>query len=67
MKHPAPLLPAALAAILLATGCAVGNTKQVQQPTVGQELIDLQRARETGAISDREFEEQRQQILNRRR
>lgn len=66
MKLPLPLLPAAFAATLLAAGCAVGNTKTELRPTTGQELLDLQRARDAGALSDSEFQEQRQRILNRR-
>lgn len=68
MKLHLILLPAALAATLLASGCAVGvgNTDGDRRPTTGQELLDLQKARDSGALSPEEFEAQRQRILNRR-
>lgn len=68
MKPHLFLLPAALAATLLASGCAVGvgNTEGGQRPTTGQELLDLQKARDTGVITQEEFDQQRTRILNRR-
>ena len=50
------------------TGCAwsVGGQKggtTVNQPTQGQELIDLQRAHENGAITDEEYERMRARII----
>ena len=49
-------------------GCAwkVGSdSKQtVQNPTVGQQLIDLKKARDTGAISEQEYEAQKQKLLS---
>ncbi len=54
---------AALAAMLLA-GCG-GN--EVVRPTVsvsiGQQLIDLKKARDAGALSAREYESQRAQLI----
>jgi hypothetical protein len=35
------------------------------QPTRGQELLDLQRARDRGALTDAEYEDQRLRILAR--
>jgi hypothetical protein len=50
-------------------GCAwsVGSRdgETYVRPTQGQELIDLQRAHESGALSDAEYEAQRQKILTR--
>ena len=51
-------------------GCAwsIGGTKKgetAMQPTRGQELIDLQRARDQGAMTDAEYEDQRLRILSR--
>ena len=67
-----------LLAVLLAgiaTGCSwsIGATKgdtsstpaTVSQPTQGQELIDLKKAHEQGALSDEEYEKARQRILGR--
>jgi hypothetical protein len=58
-----------LAAITLGiTGCAweVGSgTKQVTvPPTVGQQLVDLQKAKTAGAITDAEFEAQKAKLLH---
>jgi hypothetical protein len=59
----------ALAASMLC-GCAwsIGGTKKGEtsmRPTRGQELIDLQRARDQGALTDTEYEDQRLRILSR--
>ncbi|MGB8367846.1 MAG: SHOCT domain-containing protein [Limisphaerales bacterium] len=60
----------ALTAVLLLTGCLElhlgGGPKteaQYQNPTVGQQLIDLQRARDTGAISAEEYQAQKAKLL----
>ena len=44
-----------------------GGTAEVtvKKHTTGQELIDLQKARENGAISDEEYEKQKEAILER--
>jgi hypothetical protein len=49
----------------LVSGCAwsIGEHKEHAQPTRGQELIDLKKARDTGAISDVEYETQKKQLL----
>lgn len=50
------------------TGCAwsVGGKEHVTSvPTRGQELIDLKRARDQGAITQAEYEAKRKQILDR--
>jgi len=65
----ARLAVVAMAASLMC-GCAwsIGGTKKGEtslQPTQGQELIDLQRARDQGALTDAEFEAQRLRILSR--
>ena len=57
--------------ILLAlTGCSwsIGGGKDrvsTTQTTRGQELIDLKRARDQGAITQEEYENQRHQVLTR--
>jgi hypothetical protein len=65
-------IPASLAltAMLLLTGCLDlqlgGGSKseaQYQHPTVGQQLIDLQRAKDTGAISAEEYQAQKAKLL----
>ena len=67
MKRTAILLVAALAlsAVLLLTGCiAIGN-RDAQRPnaTLGQQLIDLQKARDTGALTDAEYQAQKARLL----
>ena len=44
-------------------GCVVGNNSKLQRPTIGQELIDLQRARDSGAIDEAEYLRTRTRIL----
>jgi hypothetical protein len=52
-----------------ATGCAwqIGGDKAAKcnQPTKGQELIDLKKARDVNAISEAEYETQKQQVMHR--
>ncbi len=60
--------------LLVATvlsGCAwsVGGSKRdsavnAPQPTKGQELLDLQKAKDQGAITEEEYQAQRQRILD---
>lgn len=55
--------------VSLSSGCAwsIGGKsdtcKVPAKPTRGQELIDLQKANEKGAISDAEYERLKQQIM----
>ena len=53
----------------LVSGCAwsIGDSKghSTVQATRGQELVDLKRAKDQGAISDSEYEAQKQKILSR--
>jgi hypothetical protein len=49
------------------TGCMTGNSVRFHLPTVGQELTDLEAAREKGALSNEEYNEQRLAILKRGR
>lgn len=58
------LLGACLASGL--TGCvaAIGNSPNPRSnATIGQQLIDLQKAREAGAITDAEYQQQRSKLL----
>jgi hypothetical protein len=58
-----------LTAMLLLTGCLdlhLGggrNDAQYQNPSVGQQLIDLQRVRDAGAISAEEYQAQKAKLL----
>lgn len=58
----------ALAATLCLSGCvaAIGN-RDAQRPgngTLGQQLIDLQKAKEAGAISEAEYQTQKARLLD---
>ncbi|HWQ91230.1 MAG TPA: hypothetical protein VN673_06140, partial [Clostridia bacterium] len=57
-----------LVAMLLCSGCVGlsvgGGTKtETQKATVGQQLIDLQKARDTGALTEAEYQVQRAKVL----
>jgi len=59
---------AALAGMLSGCAWSVGGEHQGGKsvhPTRGQELIDLQHARDQGAISEPEYQIQKQRILDR--
>ena len=69
MKKPL-LLPilAGISALTLLTRClnlqlGGGSTSRPQNPTVGQQLTDLQKARDTGAITDSEYQTQKARLL----
>ena len=57
-----------LTATTLLTGCLAiqlggGTTSHSQNPTVGQQLIDLQHAKDSGAITDAEYQQQKAKLL----
>jgi hypothetical protein len=57
-----------LTAMTLLTGCigvslGGGSTTHTQAPTVGQQLIDLQKARDAGIITDAEYQAQKARLL----
>ncbi|HTQ49455.1 MAG TPA: SHOCT domain-containing protein [Candidatus Acidoferrales bacterium] len=62
-----PVLAGMLAVVLLA-GCEThlggGSTTKIEQPTLGQQLIDLQRAKAAGAITDAEYQTQKTRLLD---
>lgn len=58
-----------LASATLLSGClnlqlGGGTTNKPQATTVGQQLIDLQKAKDTGVISEAEYNTQKAKILN---
>jgi len=58
----------ALSAIVLLTGCLAlqiggGDKKEERKATVGQQLVDLKKARDAGVITDAEYETQKAKIL----
>lgn len=52
----------------LLTGCDIklggGTTTEMRPATVGQQLIDLKRAKDAGALSDAEYDQQKAKMLN---
>ena len=57
----------ALAGLLSGCAWSIGEgteKKTLSQPTQGQELIDLKKAKDQGAITDEEYNHQRQKLLN---
>jgi hypothetical protein len=59
----------ALAALLFLSGCvaAIGNRGTDRSTgTLGQQLIDLQKAKEAGAISEAEYQTQKAKLLETR-
>jgi hypothetical protein len=58
-----------LSAALLLSGCVGGlnlgggSKTVVQKPTVGQQLVDLKKAKDTGALSDEEYQAQKAKVL----
>jgi len=57
-----------LTAMTLLTGCigvqlGGGSTTHTQAPTVGQQLIDLQKAKDGGIITDAEYQAQKAKLL----
>ena len=66
------LIPPVLVSILgmtLLTGCIAldidrGTTSKPVTATVGQQLVDLQKAKDSEAITDEEYRTQKAKILN---
>ncbi len=54
-----------LAVGALSGGCVVALRETPQRPTVGMELLDLQKAKESGALSGAEYEKKRAALLKR--
>jgi hypothetical protein len=57
-----------LTAVILLSGClglsiGGGTTNRGQNPTVGQQLIDLQKARDAGIITEAEHQTQKARVL----
>ncbi len=69
-KNLCLLLPGMLALALL-TGCLSpqqdsGQKTEAPNPTIGQQMNDLLKARNSGAITEKEFQVRKDQILNQR-
>lgn len=59
----APVLMVSLAAMTLPGCIVVGGTSERETPTTGQQLIDLKRAADEGAISREEYDATRAKLL----
>ena len=58
---------AAMLAALAVAACASSSTKvtpPVINVSIGQQLIDLKKARESGAITQREYEQQAKRVVD---
>ncbi|HZQ45929.1 MAG TPA: SHOCT domain-containing protein [Verrucomicrobiae bacterium] len=70
MKKLLVPIVAGLSAVTLLTGClglqVGGGTTKSEGPraTIGQQLIDLQKAKDSGAITDAEYQTQKAKVLN---
>ena len=61
---------AVIALIPLLTGCiaAIGNgTPNQHNGTLGQQLIDLQKAKDAGAITESEYQAEKAKLLGKKR
>ena len=68
MKRLLILLLVGGSAMTLVTGCLHlelegGTTRPSQSPTIGQQLIDLQKAKDAGAITEVEYEAEKARLL----
>jgi hypothetical protein len=55
-------------AVFLLTGCIAlqlggGDKREVQSPSLGQQLIDLKTAQANGALTDAEYQAQKAKLL----
>jgi hypothetical protein len=67
-KRIVPLL-VGFSAMTLLTGCiglsiGGGTTTKPVTATVGQQLVDLQKAKDSGAITEAEYQDQKSKLLN---
>ena len=60
------ILISGLILALLCGGCIGVGTETTQEVTVGQELIDLKRALDSGAISEQEYVKLKQKTLEKK-
>jgi hypothetical protein len=60
-----------LSSIMLLSGCLAldfsgGTTTRSQCPTLGQQLIDLQKAKDAGIITDADYQAQKAKLLGKK-
>ncbi len=58
-------LSAVLVMVLALGACSIhgGTHENIHPPTLGQELMDLKRAYEAGALDEREYHDKRDQLI----
>ena len=71
MKQLSITLLIILSTIILFTGCAnlqIGGGSETinKEPTVGQQLIDLEKAKEAGAITEAEFKAEKIRLMGKK-
>ncbi len=71
MKLPVTSTFAILVTLVLTSGClnlqlGGGTSNRPQVPSVGQQLMDLQQARDKGAISESEYQAAKSRLLQRK-
>lgn len=71
MKKLLVLSLVGISTVTLFTGCLYlqlggGTTNRPQSPTIGQQLIDLQRAKEAGAINDAQYQAEKTKLLKKK-
>lgn len=69
MKKAFCILVPGILAMTLLTGClnlqlGGGPKTEAPKPTIGQQMVDLQKARDSGAITDAEFQAQKNRLFN---
>ncbi len=65
-KTTLPLLLAGTFAIITLNGCvaAIGNRDAKGGGTLGQQLVDLKKAHDSGALSDQEYQTEKDKLLH---
>jgi hypothetical protein len=71
MKKLPILVLVGLSAMTLLTGClnleiGGGSSSKAVCPTVGQQLIDLQKAKDSGVITDAQYQDQKAKLLGKK-
>ncbi len=58
----------ALCTLTLLNGCAIGCGEKTTQimPTTGQQLLDIQKAKDAGVINDAQYQAEKTRILEHR-
>ena len=65
MNKKLTLIGASLLMVVVLGGCSITAVPHAEpiKPTLGQQLIDLKRAREYGAITEREYQREKDQLI----